>query len=231
MKKNKNNPAIQPKHYPYREARIDGTQCDTENLRRIEAHVSKHISPVTWVWAEINSSLIHLDVLIVNPTDEFPFYTLVTSGMSQRPMKPPTPEVAKCKYAELVLCLPSDWPLFEPEIRKSHNFWPIQMMKLIARFPHLQNTWLWHTHTIQNQRPYDSSTPFAGALLLQSRMFGEEFLIMETKRDQATVFHNLIPLHQAELDYYLEHGTGPLLDALADQNLGFVLDPLRPCAV
>jgi len=230
-KKNKKSWAIKPKQYPDREVKYDGTQCDLANLKCIQNHIAKHIAPVDWVWGEIASSLVHIDVLVIEPSSDRPFFTLVTSGMSQKPITPPFPEVSQCKYSELVLCLPPNWSLDEPEIRKGRNFWPISMMKMIAHFPHLHDTWVWNAQTIHNQQPYDESVPFAGAMLIQVSPFREDFHLMKTERTEPTVFHNLIPLHESELNYYMENGPQPLWDKLVQQNLSLVLDTNRPSGI
>ena len=38
---------------------------------------------------EVISELVHIDVHVVKPTDERPYYTLITSGMAERPMTVP----------------------------------------------------------------------------------------------------------------------------------------------
>lgn len=233
MKSNKNKKswAIEPKQYTYREAKYDGTQCDLANLNCIQNHIAEHIAPVDWVWGEIASSLVHIDVLVIEPSSDRPFFTLVTSGMSQKPMKTPLPEVSQCKYSELVLCLPPNWSFGEAEIREDRNFWPISMMKMIAHFPHLHDTWVWSTQTIHNQQPYDESVPFSGAMLIQASPFGEDFHLMKTERVEPTVFHSLIPLHQSELNYYIQHGAQPLLDKLVQQKLSLIIDTNRPSVI
>lgn len=230
-KESRSRPSLKPKHYPYIVPEYDGIGCDFENLSLIQDHIAKFIAPVSWVWCEIASSVIHLDVLVVDPTDTRPFYTLITSGMSQKPMTPTIPEVSNCKYSELVLFLPADWPLNENEMYKEENFWPISMIKKIALFPHLHNTWFWHGHTYSNQLPFHSSTPYSGALIHQASRLSKDFLVMPTAREERTFFHNLTLLHQVELDFYIDHGFERLVKALGDQKLNYIMDPDRPPAV
>jgi hypothetical protein len=54
---------------------------------------------------ELLSDLVHVDIHIVEPTAARNYYTLVTSGMSDRPMAAPE-ECRECRYAELVISLP-----------------------------------------------------------------------------------------------------------------------------
>ena len=78
------------------------------------------------VFHEIVSSDVHLDLYVVPPQPGeasvmFPhgrdFYTIVTSGMSTQAMKAPASgggDIQGQRYAELMICLPSDWPGLYP---------------------------------------------------------------------------------------------------------------------
>ena len=52
----------------------------------IEDHVERHLGPIESVFHELVSEYVHLDVLVVEATEERPFHYPVTSGMSSRPM-------------------------------------------------------------------------------------------------------------------------------------------------
>ena len=81
-------------------------------LECITAHIEQHLGQVSGVLHELISDQIHLDVLQVDPTPERPFYTLITSGMSDLPMATPA-GAEKFRFAELMICLPQDWPMDE----------------------------------------------------------------------------------------------------------------------
>ena len=85
---------------------------DSENIDRISDHIEKHIGPVASVFHELVSDLVHIDVHMVEPTPERPCYTLVTSGMSDKPMQAPEGH-EDLAYTELMICLPPNWPLTE----------------------------------------------------------------------------------------------------------------------
>jgi hypothetical protein len=100
---------------PFQPTHGDGTVIDA-----IDQHIASHLGPVEWVFHEIVSDLIHLDVHVVAPRDDRPFYTLVASGMSEAPMTTP-PQAEPFRFAELMICLPGNWPLGldEPDLNKS----------------------------------------------------------------------------------------------------------------
>lgn len=99
---------------------------DSAYLERVARHVETHIGPVRNVFHEIVSTHVHLDILVVDPTPQRNFYTLVTCGMGMRPMN--VPEGAEAwRFAELMLCLPANWPLSESAFRDEDHYWPVRM--------------------------------------------------------------------------------------------------------
>src|SRR5688572_22544770 len=75
------------------------------SLEAIEGHIQAHIGNIEMVFHEIVSDLVHIDIHQVAPTEQRPYYTLISSGMSDIAMQAPE-EAPDCKYAELMLCLP-----------------------------------------------------------------------------------------------------------------------------
>src|SRR6185295_19871223 len=83
-----------------REKPFEPARGDEQNIEAIAAHIEKHIGPPDSVFHEIISDLVHIDVHFVAPAPERNFRTLVTSGMSDRPMN--APEGAEhLRYAEM----------------------------------------------------------------------------------------------------------------------------------
>src|SRR6185369_17322023 len=114
---------------------------DGENIERIGEHIARYVGPVETVFHEIVSDLVHVDVHFVPADGEREYHTLVTSGMSDRPMT--VPEGAEdFQFAELVLCRPDTWPLSQKDFNDENNYWPVRWLKQLARFPHEYDTWL-----------------------------------------------------------------------------------------
>jgi len=76
-------------------------------IEAITSHISEHIGEVEFVDHEIISTAVHIDIHWVKPNSNFPFYTLVTSGMSDKPMTVPE-GCEDSQYAELCILLPPD---------------------------------------------------------------------------------------------------------------------------
>ena len=143
---------------------------EDEYADAIGKHVVEHVGPVTNVFHEVNPNIVHVDVLVVGPHEERPYHTLVTCGMSERPMRVPIegPEdlglIPELRYAELMLCLPPDWSLDPATFTDESNYWPIRWLKRLARLPHQHGSWLSIGHTIPNgdpPHPLRESAPLA----------------------------------------------------------------------
>jgi hypothetical protein len=203
------------------------------NLQAIDDHVAEHIGKIENVWHEIVSDLVHIDVHVVPPRPERPYYTLVTSGMSDLPMN--APEGAEdWKFAELMLCLPPDWPLTVEAFKEERNYWPVRWLKTLARFPHEYETWLCVAHTIPNgdpPEPLADNTSFAGFMLVPPLTTSVEFHHLLVPPLRTIHFHALLPLTAAELAFKLKHGADALMERLEKAKVTELLDIRRKSVV
>src|SRR5262245_24163080 len=74
----------QPRGKPFEPAFGDGPTID-----KITDHIGAFVGPADSVFHELISDLVHVDVHLVQPRKKRNYYTLVTSGMSDRPMAAP----------------------------------------------------------------------------------------------------------------------------------------------
>ncbi|NNE91110.1 MAG: suppressor of fused domain protein [Verrucomicrobiales bacterium] len=194
------------------------------NMEEISDHIEKHIGKIESVYHEIVSDLIHIDVHQVPPTEERPFWTLVTSGMSDLPMSPPE-GAEDLGYAELMICLPGDWPLDEQSFKDEGNYWPIRNLKFLARFPHDYKTWLFYGHTLPNGDPPEEFAPgagFTGMLLAPPLTAPPEFMELAISPEKTIHFLALVPLYSEEMDLKLKKGV-EALEPLFDKHGVFEL--------
>lgn len=202
---------------------------DSENIQRITYHVEQHCGKVDSVLHEIMSDLVHIDIHFVRPTPERNFHTLVTSGMSDRPMLAPE-QVAERQFAELMLSLPPEWPLDDESLKAGRNYWPIYLLKMLARFPHKYNTWLWWGHTMPNgdpPEPYADNTQLCCALLLSPVRAEEGFGSLRIDDEKTIHFFSIIPLYKEEMELKLAKGTEALLEGFDKRGVTELLDPKR----
>jgi hypothetical protein len=202
---------------------------DSENIERITEHIERCCGPVDGVMHELVSDLVHIDVHSVKPTAERPYHTLVTSGMSDRPMNAPE-QASDCKFAELMLCLPPDWPLDEKSWEEPRWYWPVYLLKMLARFPHEYQTWLWWGHTMPNgdpAEPYAENTQLCCALLLAPTLFDDSFSQLEIDGEKTIHFLSIVPLYQEEIAFKLDKGAEALCERFDKHNITELLNPQR----
>jgi hypothetical protein len=196
---------------------------DSETIEAVEKHIAEHLGEADSVFHEIMSDLVHIDVHVVKPSAKRPYYSLVTSGMSDRPMT--TPEGAHdLRFAELMINLPADWPIEGKDGQVNGDpaaYWPIGWLKMIARLPHEYTTWLAFGHTIPNGDPAEpfEGTDFIGSILLPPMLAPDGFSQL-TLPGRTVHFYALCPLYAEEMQLKLEGGTDALLEAFDKADLG-----------
>lgn len=210
---------------------------DPENMEAIVSHLTGRLGEPAFVLHEIVSDLVHIDVHAFPPRPDRDWWTLVTTGMSDLPMNTPG-HLASQRFCELMICLPSSWPLGSDEaLHDDRWFWPIRWLKLLARFPHEYSTWLGPGHTVPNgdpPEPYADDTSLCCMLVMAPATLEPE--LWSLKRPGNLVhLYALWPLHREEMELKLEHGLEALLDrleALGPDGLAIAerIDPRRPNA-
>ena len=206
---------------------------DGENIEAITKHIEKHVGKIETVFHEIVSNQVHIDVHWVKPTDTFPFHTLITSGMSDKPMKVPK-GLEEHRYAEVCVLLPDTWTidgtnfiLMEEAFKSENNYWPVRWLKTIARFPHEYDTWLGHGHTIPNGEaaaPFADNTKLGCMLLLPSLYLGPHFFELKISVEKTIKFYCLYPLYKEEMDFKLKKGSDALLDKFEQFDVSDIID-------
>lgn len=186
-------------------------------------HVQRHIGPTHEVLHERISNTVHIDILPVPPSEAQPFWTFVTSGMSDRPMSAPKGAEA-WRHGELLIRLPADWPVPEPgdqamsAWRDPRAYWPIRILEMLAPFPHLYRSWIWTGHTLELGPPEDMApgSSFTTVLLMPPRTLPEDFRTLQVSPDRTIHFLSVIPLCREEADFKIGRGLDALLDLFPD---------------
>ncbi|MBQ3975058.1 MAG: suppressor of fused domain protein, partial [Lachnospiraceae bacterium] len=173
------------------------------------------------VFHEIASPDIHLDVCIVEPTDEEPFYKMVTMGAGAYRMQVPEKwQKYRLDYAEYVIYLPKDWNIDSGE---NQDYWPIKALKDTARLPIWCNTWLGYGHTLQSDEegsPYAANTGFNSAVLdFAAGRKGDIRLIMPSGK--VVNFYEIIPIYPEELAFKIENGADALFKKLKEKEIQY----------
>ena len=187
-----------------------------------------------YVFHEIISDFVHIDVHILRPTEEQNFYFVYTTGMSDLPMTMPEElsDREDLKYAELYTFMPSNWnPGSGAQVSSDlpeSEYWIINILKYLARFPHAYNTWFAYGHTIPNGPDYAPLTPgtsMGGIVLSQ---FGGKLEGFTTKDGTRTNFLYVIPAYKEEIEYKLKYGMEELDKIYTENDITLTVDLHRP---
>ena len=234
-----NDDQIDPSQRVYRYSEADYrpseslSHGDPAIIDALTAHVERHVGPIGMVYHELVSPHVHVDVHHVAPTDERPWHVLFTTGMSERPMTVPA-GAEEFRFAELMVCLPAEWPVSQEAFADERNYWPVQWLKALARFPHEYGSWLGFGHTIPNgdpPAPVAPGTSLCGMLLLPPGGMPEEAWTCRVDAERTVHLWSLMPIHADEMKYKLRHGTDDLLEKFEAADVSFVVDAGRPSAL
>jgi hypothetical protein len=213
----------------------DGGVAHADDERLVK-HMEACFGVQGMVFHEIVSDRVHIDVHMVPPTDDRPCYVLMTSGMSGLPMTVPDEmeDRASWTHAELCLLLPPGWKLDQGAFSDERNYWPIRLLKQLARLPHEFGTWLGYGHSIPNgdpPEPYCKGIALTGAIVIPPFVFGSEFF--EVPGEPPIHVYQVLPVTTREMDYKLEHGADDLFERLETKfpEVYGPIDPSRSSAI
>lgn len=213
-------------------------QDERSNEGLYSREIEKHFNELfpgrrSSVFREILSEQMDIDVHIMHPTEQSPFYIMFTTGMSNLPMT--LPEHLKMQKdlerAELFMFLPLEWNLGEigqvsADLPYEQN-WPIQIVKYLANFPHEHRTWLGWGHTIPNGADYQpiiEGSGMGGVVLLE---LDQRMSPMKTGNGTEIHLYMVAPAYREEIEYKLEHGMSALSELFAKKELSLVIDLYR----
>ena len=201
-----------------------------EEMEAVEGHIEQYFGKFENVFHELVSPDIHVDICVVPPSEERDYCTLVTMGMGAHRMNVPE-ELAEYKLerAELAIALPADWKLDQESMKDEKWYWPIRLLKSLARLPINCDSWLGHGHTVENREPFADNTKLCTATLIGPQDTKDGSEICTLPDGEEVNFYQVIPLYEDELDYKLEHDADALLDKM--RGISFVVNPTRQDAI
>ena len=214
-KKNKNK-AVLPEVY------------DEADFDAVDAHIVKYFGDSASVFHEIVSTDIHVDIYICEPSEERPYFTLVTHGMGAHRMNIPKELMEYgLDRMEIMINLPKDWDIHSDEEKW---YWPARWLKILARLPIEQNTWLGHYHTVPNGEPFADNTDFVCVMVTMPYLHEEDAVSCELPGGGRVLFYQMTPLYESEVNYKIENG-GEALEELFGDDLPGILDLNRTAVV
>lgn len=194
----------------------------------IRTHIEKHLGPITRTFEERGGETSDVSVVHVPPQDTRPVHTLVTFGMSDRPMSVPSGKDAP-RYIELMMTLPRTWRFDEKSLSDERWYWPIRQLLRAARQPRETNSWLGWGEVVPNgepAQPYAPNTKLAGSVIVPSLLVPQDFYELKIAA-HSIAFFCLLPLYQEEMQLARDKGVNHLFETLLDAGVKDFVDPSR----
>lgn len=186
--------------------------------QNIRAHIERYIGPIAHVFSD--ASATGIDVQHVAPVETRPFHTLVTCGMSARPMPVPV-DVDAPRRIELMMTLPERWQIDAASTANAEISWPITLLRSLAHAPHERQSWLGWGHTIPNgdpPRPLAANTGLCGVIIAPSLLVPVGFYELGSGPERIG-FYSAIPLYAEEMTLQAERGMEALLAKLVHHDI------------
>ena len=189
-----------------------------ELMAQREAHYEKYLGDLDQVvMKSTGQKPVNVDIYTFAPTEERPFYVLITGGMSDQRQN-----------------IPEDWdiaPRAELMLYTLHpKGWMYSVLRGLAEMCFEKDTFLSYRHTIPNGRPMTSEPSLLTAFtFLPPQLEEDGFQSMQVDGDDTDLLL-LVPITEAEREYAVEQGTDDLYNLFA-QHLDPVIDEHRSCVV
>jgi len=200
-----------------------------KEIASIETFITERFGSYGNVFHELVSPDIHLDVAIIDPTPERDHYTLVTMGAGAHIMNLPKgfPKDTLGR-SELMIRLPPDWNIESDEERW---YWPIRWLKIVARVPIDQDTWIGWGHTIPTGEPVAENTEFECMLLANPENYDESAVRCQLPNGDFVNFYQILPIYEDEMEFKINVDATPLVDLLYEKDIHGVVDIRRKSVV
>lgn len=194
------------------------------------AHLSEFLGDDYIVAQESMSHGITVDLAVFAASEEVPHATLVTLGMSQRPMHAEGGEEFRL---ELLIGLPAGWPGIDPPdqelLTTGAHAWPLDLLRDTARIPSTEGSVLDWGHSITHGgERYDDSVPFTGALIGPPYGYPPQLMNAPTPSGAVQILAVLpVTAEELALRASVASGGNLVLDRLAQAGVTAVIDPAR----
>ena len=176
---------------------------DAGLIKALDSHIEEHFGGNFYVLDEIDSPLVHVDLFIVPPAQDRPYHVLFTCGMAEKPMTVPEGFEPR-RFAELTLSLPQDWPMTKDAWKDERWWWPLRLLKQMARYPHENETWLGFGHSVPGSTsgvPFAANTQMTDIAVLEPRTISEEAATFhDDDRGEVSVWA-LFPVYPSEKEF------------------------------
>lgn len=188
-----------------------------QELNEYEAYIESCFGSYDKVLHEVVSPDIHLDIILVPPTEEYNFYKLITMGVGAYPMHVPSElREYELEHMELIAFLPPNWEIYS---HREQDYWPIRYLKIMGRLPIEQQTWLGFGHTVGGGESFAENTDLNSIVLLSACDLQYEPMELRMSSGKKINFYQMYPLYDEELKYKMNYGLDALCERIDDEDI------------
>ncbi|NMC55896.1 MAG: suppressor of fused domain protein [Eubacteriaceae bacterium] len=200
-----------------------------EELNAIDNHIVKFYGKYETVLHELVSTDIHVDIIKILPNEERNYITLVTEGMGAHSMNvPKSLKNQDIDRIELVCYLPADWDI---ESNDDIWYWPISCLKMLARLPIYENSWLGFGHTIgvAEGETLAENTKLTNVMLIKPENVSEDATYCLLPNGEKVLFYQMIAIYTEEFEFIEENDSDIFIEKMKQQNISSIIDINRNC--
>ena len=186
-------------------------------LEARERHYERFFGPMTQkIMHSTDIKPVHVDIYQFAPIKDRPYWTLITSGMSnERQIEPEDCEEYMSPRAEILMYVP------EPQ------GWMFNVLKGLAEMPFDDNTCLHWWHTVPNGMPMTAKPSLLTSYFFLPPYFEPEgFTGLELDGDRVD-FLWMVPISEAEREYAVKHGSQELEKVFQKAEMSPILNESR----
>ena len=195
-----------------------------KHLKNFEIRETKYIECLGSDYEEFESKSTtkpYVKTYAFSPSEGRPFYTYITSGMSDKKMNPPKDMGDPYARAELVFH------------SKTEDDRYAQLLGFFAHVPHANNFWVGFGHTASNGNPPEplfDNPEMNHVYFVRTQLEDPISDTLQIEGDTLNIY-SVIPISQAEADYAAERGSDQLMDLLGESGMSIISDPLRTSCI
>lgn len=186
-------------------------------LEAREGHYQRFFGPLTQpVMHSTDVKPVHIDTYQFSPTKDRPFWTLITSGMSnERQIDPADCAEGMSPRAEILMYV------------ERPQGWMFSVLKSLAEMPFERKTCLHWWHTVPNGMPMTAKPSLLTSFFFLPPYYETEgFTDLELSGDKVD-FLWMIPITEAERHFAVSHGSQALEKEFERADLSRVVDESR----
>lgn len=183
------------------------------DLNAYEKMVTDHIGEFDTIFHEIVSPDLHIDIIPVFPSEKRDYYTLITMGMGGYSMPVPS-NYGRMNRTEIAIRLPKDWNI--QSTNEGKWYWPIRMLKILARMPYNEKSWLGLYHDIDFGDSFSEDTELCGVML---DFFDKDIAPLTLGNGDQLVIYNAIPIYRSEMKFKNVENAQALIEKMNDAIL------------